>query len=41
MTWRILGLTLALAAVVLGPAPAGAITIYPIDRTNPDFFITT
>src|SRR5258705_7146292 len=34
MTWRILGLAMILAAVVLGAAPAGAITIYPIDRAQ-------
>jgi len=34
MTWRILGLAMTWAAVVLGAAPAGAITIYPIDRAQ-------
>jgi alkaline phosphatase len=34
MTWRILGFILALASVTLGASPAGAITIYPIDRAQ-------
>jgi alkaline phosphatase len=34
MTRRILGLALTWAAVALGAAPAGAITIYPIDRAQ-------
>src|SRR5499425_2979634 len=34
MIWRILGLALMVVAVALGATPAGAITIYPIDRAQ-------
>src|SRR6516162_11453479 len=34
MIWKILGLILMLAAGTLGAVPAGAITIYPIDRAQ-------
>src|SRR5262244_3620801 len=34
MISRMLGLALMVAAVALGAAPAGAITIYPIDRAQ-------
>ena len=34
MLWRIVGLVLAAITVALGAVPAGAITIYPIDRAQ-------